>query len=79
MGDRGNAVLVSAPPWKARVAYRTAVGLGVLHPLSVWRTMLIAPTRQCFVVQGLETLLWAICRLEHRADELLADMAKEVG
>lgn len=29
--------------------------------------------------QDLETLLWAICRLEHRADKLVAEMAKEVG
>ena len=41
--------------------------------------MLISPTRRCFVLQDLETLLWAICRLEHRADKLVADMAKEVG
>lgn len=30
-------------------------------------------------VQDLETLLWAICRLEHRADKLVAEMAEEVG
>lgn len=33
----------------------------------------------CDVAQEMETLLWAICRLEHRADKLVAEMAKEVG
>lgn len=36
-------------------------------------------TRPTRLIQDLETLLWAICRLEHRADELVAEMAKEVG
>lgn len=39
-------------------------------------THLPHPTRS---VQELETLLWAICRLEHRADKLVAEMAEEVG
>eukprot|EP00752_Nemacystus_decipiens_P015925 g14232.t1 len=32
---------------------------------------------EIFTPQDLETLLWAICRLEHRADALVAEMAKE--
>lgn len=30
-------------------------------------------------MQELETLLWAVCRLEHRADDLVAEMATEVN
>lgn len=33
----------------------------------------------CCLLQELETLLWAVCRLEHRADELVAEMAAEVS
>ena len=30
-------------------------------------------------LQELETLLWAVCRLEHRADDLVGEMAAEVS
>lgn len=33
----------------------------------------------CCLLQELETLLWAVCRLEHRADDLVAEMAAEVS
>lgn len=53
--------------------------LTALLPTSSCRTASPAPRPTRNFVQELETLLWAICRLEHRADDLVAEMAAEVS